>query len=237
MFQILLQPEFVDLFGPNLLPVLLVLAGLIVSIMEALAPGANFIVVGVALLAAGLLGLALGPVAGPFVLGLAVLVFGAIALYIYRDLGMYEANEQSQTSDSSDLKGQFGTVTERVSTSDGEVKVEDGGFNPYFSARAMDGEIAEGTEVMVVDPGGGNVLTVAPVQGDDPIDRELARGRADRVTDASEASEPDSSDVGAGTEPDAGESTETDAMGSTETDAMGSTETDEDDSEREPERN
>lgn len=166
-----------DLFGPNTLPLLLVLAGLVLSIMEALAPGANFVVVGVALLAAGLLGLVLGPVMGPFGLGIAVLVFGAIALYVYRDLGLYETSGQ-QTKDSGDLKGRSARVTERVTPTEGEVKVEDGGFNPYFSARSLDGEIEEGTEVIVVDPGGGNVLTVSPFADDvSAIDRELARGR------------------------------------------------------------
>jgi hypothetical protein len=45
----------------------------------------------------------------------------------------------------------------------------------------MDGEIPEGTEVMVIDPGGGNVLTVEPLDYvEDRIDRELARGEDDR---------------------------------------------------------
>lgn len=191
MFELLLQPELTDLFGPNLVPALLLLAGLVVSIMEAIAPGANFIVVGVALVAAGLLGLALGPIAGPFVLGVAVLIFGAIALYVYRDLGLYDTSDTQQTSDSTDLKGQFATVTERVSPSEGEVKVDDGGFNPYYSARSMDGEIEEGTEVLILDPGGGNVLTVTAVESDDPIDRELAKGR-DPEAVAEDVAEPES---------------------------------------------
>jgi hypothetical protein len=69
-------------------------------------------------------------------------------------------------------------VTERVTPTEGEVKLDDGGFNPYYSARSIDGEIAEGTRVMVVDPGGGNVVTVESVDTDtDEIDRELARER------------------------------------------------------------
>lgn len=185
-----------DFFGPDTLPLLLVLAGLVLSIMEALAPGANFVVVGVALLAAGLLGLALGPVLGPFGLGIAVIVFGAAALYVYRDLGLYETADQ-QTTDSTDLRGRTARVTERVTPTEGEVKVENGGFNPYFSARSMDGEIAEGTEVRVVDPGGGNVLTVRPTAEDvDAIDRELERGRSD-TTDASSEPAADSSNESA----------------------------------------
>jgi len=61
------------------------------------------------------------------------------------------------------------------------VKLEDGGFNPYFRAHSVDGEIAEGEEVIVVDPGGGNVVTVQSLDADhrDEIDRELARERTD----------------------------------------------------------
>jgi membrane protein implicated in regulation of membrane protease activity len=167
-----------DFFGPNTLPLLLTAAGLVLSIMEALAPGANFIVVGVALLAAGLVGLAFTPLASPFVLGFLILAFGAAAFYVYRDLGLYDVGDE-QTTDSSDLTGSTAHVTERVTPTEGEVKVDGGGFNPYFSARSMEGEIPEGTEVLVVDPGGGNVLTVESLDADtDEIDRELARERA-----------------------------------------------------------
>jgi hypothetical protein len=65
-----------------------------------------------------------------------------------------------------------------VSTTEGEVKLEDGGFNPYYRARSVEGEIEVGSEVMVVDPGGGNVVTVEPVAEGDDIDRALARERA-----------------------------------------------------------
>jgi membrane protein implicated in regulation of membrane protease activity len=164
--------------GPNTLPLLLTLAGLVLSIMEALAPGANFVVVGVALLAAGLVGLLVPALATPFVLGLMVVAFGAVALYVYRDLGIYDSDGDTQTTDSTDLKGSMARVTERVTPTEGEVKLDDGGFNPYYSARSIDGEIAEGTRVMVVDPGGGNVVTVESVDTDtDEIDRELARER------------------------------------------------------------
>jgi membrane protein implicated in regulation of membrane protease activity len=195
----LLQP---DLFGPQTLPLLLVTAGLALSIAEALAPGAHFIVIGVALLAAGLVGLAVSPLASPFVLAFMVLVFGGLALYGYREFDFYGGKGQAQTSDSGDLKGKTGRVTERVSTSSGQVKVDGGGFNPHYSARTMDGEIPEGEEVIVVDPGGGNVITVesvAAIEGD--IDRELERGRA--AADARDAAAEEEADVGGETVEDA----------------------------------
>jgi len=175
-----------ELFGLSV-PFLLVLVGAALMIMEAFAPGAHFIVVGVALLAAGLAGLLVGPLlpaaALPLVLAAIVLVAGGTALYGYRQFDFYGGKGAGQTSDSASLQGKTGHVTQQVTRNDGEVKLDGGGFNPYYQARALDGEIEEGEEVMVVDPGGGNVLTVEAVSAfEDDIDRELAadRGRSER---------------------------------------------------------
>lgn len=167
------------------LPSLLLLAGLGLVIMEALAPGAHFIVVGVALLVTGIIGLGaasagLAVLTGPFALAAVLLVTGVITFLAYSQFDIYGGRSKGSTSDSESLKGQSGRVTERVTSGGGEVKLEDGGFNPYYQARPMDGDIEEGTEVVVVDPGGGNVLTVMPLEGAsrDRIDRELERERA-----------------------------------------------------------
>jgi len=169
--------------GPETLPLLLVAAGLVLSIAEALAPGAHFAVLGVALLAAGLVGLVLGPLAGPAVLGVLVFLFGALALAGYRRFNVYGDGAAGKTSDSDSLRGRTGRVTERVTGQSGVVKLDRGGFDPNYAARSMDGEIPVGTEVLVVDPGGGNVLTVASLADvEDDIDAELARGRAESET-------------------------------------------------------
>ena len=183
-----------DLLGPDSLPLLLVASGLVISILEALAPGAHLIVVGVALLAAGLVGLLLAPLAaplaGPFVLGLLVLLFGALAFYGYRELDIYGGKGQQQTSDSASLRGSTGRVTETVTPTGGQIKLDGGGFSPHYSARSVDGEFPVGTEVIVVDPGGGNVVTVESLDADvDEIDRELARARQRRATDGSETAD------------------------------------------------
>jgi len=163
---------------PGTLPLVLVAAGLGLSMLEALAPGAHFVVLGVALLAAGLVGLVVGPLASPIVLGVLVLVFGALALYGYREFDVYGGKGSGQTSDSDSLRGRAGRVTGRVTPTEGEVKLDDGGFNPHYAARSVDGEIPVGTEVLVVDPGGGNVVTVESVSAAyDDIDRELEAGR------------------------------------------------------------
>jgi membrane protein implicated in regulation of membrane protease activity len=195
-------------------PTLLVIAGIILLMMEAMAPGANFIVLGVALLVAGLLGLAVGSVLGGTVSTLAlagmVLVTGAVALFVYREFDLYGGTEAGQTSNSDSLTGQTGYVTERVTNTDGQIKLEDGGFNPYFQARSMDQEIEEGAEVIVVDPGGGNVVTVDSFEhlDEDEIDRALARDR-DVDSDTTESDTDRSKDTAQSATENQSESAET----------------------------
>ncbi|HKJ58514.1 MAG TPA: NfeD family protein [Halobacteriales archaeon] len=178
------------------LPLLLVLIGVGLVVAEAFAPGAHFIVLGVALLGAGLAGLVMaaflpalvGGLLGTFLLALLVLVFGGAALYVYREYDLYGGTGVGKTRDSDSLRGLTGRVTERVTETEGQVKLGRGGFNPYYAARTTDGEIAEGEEVIVVDPGGGNVVTVESIgMVEDDIERELARGRAREAQAEAEA--------------------------------------------------
>ena len=179
-----------DLIGPDTLPLLLLTAGLLLAMAEALAPGANFIVVGIALIGAGLGGLllsTLGVAFGGLVVAMAVLTVavGAAAFYGYHEFDLYGGKGQAQTSDSDSLKGKLGTVSETVTPRGGQVKLEGGGFNPHYSARSIEGTIEEGEEVMVVDPGGGNVVTVESMTYvEDDIDRELAADRARKEAEA-----------------------------------------------------
>ncbi|MFD1586790.1 NfeD family protein [Halorientalis brevis] len=176
------------------LSLLLVVAGALLVIGEALAPGAHFIVLGVALLVAGLAGLLLPPGLGifaPLILAALVIVVGGITLYGYRQFDFYGGKGTGQTSDSDSLRGKTGRVTERVTETSGEVKLDSGGFNPHYRARCVDGEIAEGVEVIVIDPGGGNVVTVEAIDDiEDDIDRELARESA-KAADTESATERD----------------------------------------------
>lgn len=176
-----------ELISPEALPLLLVTAGLLISLAEALAPGANFIVVGIGLLGAGLVGLLLSPLIAlsPFALGFLVLLFGGLGFYVYNELDIYGGKGTAQTSDSTSLQGMTGRVTERVTPTGGEVKLQGGGFNPFYSARSMEEEIPEGSDVMVIDPGGGNVITVESLETiEDDIDRELAADRERKETQA-----------------------------------------------------
>lgn len=164
------------LFGQSI-STLLFVAGVALCILEAFAPGAHFIVVGVALLVAGLVGLLVPPLATPLVLSLLVLASGVGAFYFYRRLNLYGGTDRGVTRSSADLAGEQGFVIDRVTPRTGRVKLHAGGFDPTYAARSVEGEIPEGTAVIVVDPGGGNVLTVEPLSPMDEIDRELARGR------------------------------------------------------------
>jgi len=181
MIDVLAQTGL-ELFGLSV-PLLLIVLGAGLMIMEAFAPGAHFIVIGIALFAAGLVGIGLSSIGVPaaillLVVAGVVVTAGGTALYGYRQFDFYGGTGSGQTSDSSSLRGKTGRVTERVTSSNGEVKLDSGGFNPYYQARALDGEIPEGEEVMVVDPGGGNVVTVESTSVfEDDIDRELAADR------------------------------------------------------------
>ena len=161
-----------ELFGLSV-PLLLVVLGAGLMIMEAFAPGAHFIVVGIALFAAGLVGLGLSSFIPTALLLLVVagvvVAAGGAALYGYRQFDFYGGKGSGRTSDSGSLRGQTGRVTERVTGRDGEVKLDGGGFNPHYQARALDGEIPEGEEVMVVDstvttlpPPGSTTITSSP---------------------------------------------------------------------------
>ncbi|MFB6146250.1 MAG: NfeD family protein [Halobacteriaceae archaeon] len=179
------------------LPLLLIVAGVALSILEAISPGAHFVVVGVALLIAGFAGLLFPPLGTPIALAALVLASGGGALWVYRYFDFYGGKGAGRTSDAHSLAGAEGTVTERVTTTGGQVRLYDGGFDPVYSARSVEGDIEAGEDVIVVDPGGGSVLTVASLGGADDIDRELAREReadresaetADRDADAAEES-------------------------------------------------
>lgn len=171
------------------LALLLFVGGAVLLVAEALVPGAHFFVLGVALLTTGIVGIALPSglgILGPLILAVSVLAVTGLTLWGYRKIDVYGGGGLASTSDSSSLRGKFGYVTERVTERSGEVKLDDGGFNPHYQARAVDGEIEQGTEVMVVDPGGGNVVTVEPVAGDE-IDQELAAGRGSGSTTSSDS--------------------------------------------------
>lgn len=181
------------------LPLFLFVAGFVLIILEALAPGAHFVVLGVALFTAGLLGIFFGSLASPLALAAMVLAVGILSFFVYREFDFY-GSEAGRTSDSSSLVGQTGRVTQTVTSSGGEIKLEDGGFNPFYQARSMEGEIEEGEEVMVLDPGGGNVLTVESTSGTrrDELDRQLDRdaARSQESGDADNDSEVDPAETG-----------------------------------------
>ncbi|WP_394741394.1 NfeD family protein [Natronococcus roseus] len=195
------------------MPLVLLATGLVLMGLEALSPGAHLIVIGIALVGAGLIGMLFPPAANLLVLAGLTLAIGLVATYVYREFDFYGGKGTPQTSDSESLAGTTGYVTETVTNRGGEVKLEKGGFAPYYSARTSSGTIEEGEEIIVLDPGGGNVLTVESLGsiGEDEIDRALARESADLE---SADSEPE-------TEPESGDSSTDDSIREPETEKSG----------------
>ena len=179
-------------------PLLLLSVGLVLMVLEAISPGAHLIVVGVALVGAGLIGALVPFPLSPLVLAALTLLIGLAAAYVYHEFDFYGGKGTAQTSDSNSLAGTTGYATETITNRSGEVKLDEGGFAPYYSARTTSGTIEEGEEIIVIDPGGGNVLTVESLGaiGEDEIDRALAEeaasgGENDTATgDRGNASDP-----------------------------------------------
>jgi membrane protein implicated in regulation of membrane protease activity len=148
------------------LAILLLLGGAGLLAIEAIAPGSQSGVAGIGMLTAGIVGILLPAdlgIWGPVVLALLVLGVTIGTLVAYRQLDIYGGEGAAETINSESLDGMVGTVTERVTPMEGQIKLSDAGFNPYFEARTDGEDIDVGTEVVVVDPGGGNVVAVEPV--------------------------------------------------------------------------
>ncbi|WP_227131600.1 NfeD family protein [Halorubellus salinus] len=220
------------------LPLLLVLAGAGLMLAEAVIPGAQFVVVGVALFLAGLVGILLGGAFTSVVaLTLMTVAFGVFAYFAFREMDLYNGPDRGQTTDSDDLSGVTAVVTEKITARGGAIRLsEGGGFDPNYRARSEHGDIEEGTEVIVTDPGGGNVLTVESmdVVREDSIDRELARGReeAARATDEEPAASGDEDD----TEADSSSGDVSDSSSEDGSDSASSRDRDESETETETER-
>lgn len=159
LIDFLIEEGIVIGFGIEL-PMFIMIFGLLLVALEAIAPGANFIVIGVALVASGLLGIFVPALGSPLAQAGLVLLFGSIALLAYRELDLYGGKGQAQTSDSASLVGRKGWVTEEVTETEGEIKLDNGGFDPHYKCRTRGDPIPEGERAVVTDPGGGNVLMV-----------------------------------------------------------------------------
>lgn len=145
--------------------------GLFVLMGEALVPGGTFMVLGTGLMLAGVTGVLVPGVGSLLQLSLLAGVYGAVAFLLFRNFDIF-GERGPQTSDRLRLQGAEGVVEQPVTTDAGRVKLRQG-FDPHFTARSYTGErIPEGTRVKVVDPRGGNVLDVAPVDEADGLIRE-----------------------------------------------------------------
>lgn len=152
--------------GPTQLSVLdlafaLLVLGILITMTGALGEP-NLVVVGVAVSIVGVIGMAIGPYSTPFVLGALVPIVGFVLYYIYRFVEFPRSEAPDQTTNVDHLRGRVGRISERATPKGGEITIRGGGFDPHFRCRTREGTIEEGERAVVVDPGGGNVLVVAP---------------------------------------------------------------------------
>ena len=171
--------QLTELLGVSLNLIILLVGSLLV-IAEAIIPGAQFIVIGVSLLATGVIGFAVPTIGSSIPLLLGVFIITSILTFLaYSKLNIYEGEGGViETSDSDSLKGIEGVVVEPVTQSNGKVDLNKTGFATEFQARTeFDQTIEEGTKIVVVDGGGGNIVTVQEMADitQDEIDKELDR--------------------------------------------------------------
>ncbi|MFB6198891.1 MAG: NfeD family protein [Halobacteriaceae archaeon] len=159
------------------LPFLLVVLGLGLSVAEAIAPGAHLVVVGVALVSAGLVGMLFPQLSSPWIMAAIVAITGGSTLFLYRSLDFYGGSGEWRTADATSLEGREGEVMDRITDQSGRVRLFRGGFDPTYAARSSEGEIPEGERVRVTDPGGGSVLTVERVEEEDIKDERSSSGQ------------------------------------------------------------
>ncbi|MFB6284319.1 MAG: NfeD family protein [Halobacteria archaeon] len=157
---------------PPTIPTILTGIGTLLVVAEAVMPGAHFMVIGLALLGAGITGLVIGTNSFLY-LGIFALFYGGITYYYYRN-NLYPDEEVARTSSSSDLQGKVGRVVEEVTNDTGRIKIDEH-FDPSFAARNFSGETIEvGEKVRVVDPRGGNVLVVERFEEISESDNEIS---------------------------------------------------------------
>lgn len=135
----------------------------------------NLVIVGIVVTIAGIIGMVIGPYSTPLVIGSLIPLLGFLIYYIFRYMEFPGSERPEQTSSVASLRGSEGRITKQVDTHGGEIKLDGGGFDPHYRCRTS-GEILEvGERAIVIDPGGGNVLTVARAG---TVDEETLRSAA-----------------------------------------------------------
>ncbi len=139
---------------------LLLVLGILITMTGAFGEP-NLVLVGLVISIAGVLGLLLGEYSTPIVLGGLVPTVGFVLYYIYRYVQFPRSERVEQTSSAASLVGESGTLLSAADPRGGRVKLDGTGFTSEYPCRTRSETLAEGTDVVVIDPGGGNVLTVA----------------------------------------------------------------------------
>lgn len=117
--------------------------GLSLISLEALVGGVmedNIIVLAASTLTTGVIG-TLFQIDSLLLLTVILGISGSIIFYIYHNYTFFGLEDAEQTSDANSLLGKEGVVESKITRDDGEVKLDGGGFSPYYSAVPADGGV------------------------------------------------------------------------------------------------
>lgn len=160
--EVIAVPLQLDSFGP-LLPLAAMVIGLIIIGLVSLGLPDDAIVGGSGLFLSGLTGYFLTPLSGPIGMAAGFLVYTFVFYLIWkRYVRTSDSTPTLSTSNASDLSGERATVTSRISAGGkGEVRLRDSG-KTFFARSETGSDIEQGEDVLVLDPNGGTILSVAP---------------------------------------------------------------------------
>lgn len=155
-----------EIFGLAI-PVALALIGFTFLCLETLIGDGTLFIAGSAMLITGFVGLSIPndptPLGLAATLGVSVIMMYFCYQLLVRYFGIEQENGPTQTTSSDSLEGRTGVVIDPVDERDGTVELDSGGMHPVYQARTNGAELDEGEEIIVVEGGGGNVVTVASV--------------------------------------------------------------------------
>lgn len=138
-----------------------VIIGMIMIMSIVILPVDEIVVGGIGLTLAGILATLIPFLGGLIPVAIMTVVFTIVSYYLYKN-NVRVGGLNENTSDSGDLVGKTGIVVETIPASGtGTVKLEGGGFSRYSATAEENKRIEEGESVMVMDPGGGNIVSVA----------------------------------------------------------------------------
>lgn len=139
-----------------------VVIGMLMIMSIVVLPVDEIVVGGMGLTLAGIIATIIPFLNNPLAVANMTVAFTILSYYLYEKSNIKAGGVNENTSDSGDLIGKTGTVVETIPASGtGTVKLDSGGFSRYTAKAEANVRIEEGENVRVMDPGGGNIVSVA----------------------------------------------------------------------------